>query len=209
MAALGLPENKGAFQELVTAYGESWRHYHTLAHIEDCLVHLDAVRDLLRSPEEVELALWFHDVVYDPRSKSNEFDSAVWLKDFLVSGDRPLVQVNRVYSHILATQYHYKVIDLDRQYMIDINLAILGSSEAQFHEFERTIRQEYNWVPQAKYCRQRVEVLQSFFGYAEHVNSWRSPIYQTDYFRDHYEVMAEKNIKQAITNLEAGLIEAE
>ncbi|MGB2926301.1 MAG: hypothetical protein WBB82_13450 [Limnothrix sp.] len=208
MTILGLPENKKVFHELVTAYEEPCRYYHTLAHLENCLVRFDEVKDLLQSPEEVELALWFHDVVYDPHSTTNESDSAVWLKHFLESGDRPLIQINRVYSHILATQYHYKVTDSDRQFMLDIDLAILGSTAAEFRKFELNIRREYAWVSQETYCRKRVEVLQSFFGYAERVNSWRSPIYQTDYFREHYEAQAEQNVAQAITSLQEGRLEA-
>lgn len=208
MAILGLPENKKVFHQLVTAYEEPCRHYHTLTHLESCLVHLNEMKGLLKSPKEVELALWFHDVVYDPHSMSNELDSAVWLKYFLESGDRPLIQVNRVYSHILATRHHYKVVDLDRQFMLDIDLAILGSTAAEFREFELNIRREYAWIPQEAYCRKRVEVLQSFFGYAERVNSWRSPIYQTDYFREHYEAQAEQNVTQAIIDLQEDRLEA-
>ncbi len=46
-------------------YSEPHRFYHTLTHIDSMLNHLDRIK-----PDGVELALavWFHDVIYDPRS---------------------------------------------------------------------------------------------------------------------------------------------
>ncbi|HET8746111.1 MAG TPA: N-methyl-D-aspartate receptor NMDAR2C subunit, partial [Ramlibacter sp.] len=57
----------GLYNQLVAAYSEAHRHYHTLQHLRACLAHLDAAATLAQHPVEVELALWFHDAVYDPR----------------------------------------------------------------------------------------------------------------------------------------------
>src|SRR5690606_13700223 len=40
------------------------------------LAEFDSVRAVVQHPATVEAALWFHDVVYDPRSPTNEEDSA-------------------------------------------------------------------------------------------------------------------------------------
>ncbi len=63
--------------ELVAAYTAPGRHYHNLAHIEDCLAALARVENL--SPREREIlseAIWWHDVVYDATRADNEELSA-------------------------------------------------------------------------------------------------------------------------------------
>jgi len=49
------------FDELIQAYSSPERFYHNLVHIEDCLALFDRTNALAIHPEEVELAIWFHD----------------------------------------------------------------------------------------------------------------------------------------------------
>jgi predicted metal-dependent HD superfamily phosphohydrolase len=53
------------FDELVAAYSESVRIYHTLKHLEDCFSHFDSAKRLARYPAEIEVAIWFHDAIQD------------------------------------------------------------------------------------------------------------------------------------------------
>jgi predicted metal-dependent HD superfamily phosphohydrolase len=105
MAAFALPESNETFEQLVDAYSQKHRHYHTGVHIEHCLRELDSASRLAREPAEVELALWFHDVVYDPYSSDNEARSADLACELLnrhgVGGNR----VARVRVHIMATRH--------------------------------------------------------------------------------------------------------
>ena len=64
------------YETLTRAYAELHRHYHNQQHIADCLAEFDAVRLLAKQPYAVELALWFHDAVYDPKAADNEEQSA-------------------------------------------------------------------------------------------------------------------------------------
>src|SRR5262245_40831373 len=64
-------------EQLIAAYTAPGRHYHNLAHIEDCLAALARVEDL--SPRERDIlteAIWWHDVVYDATRGDNEELSA-------------------------------------------------------------------------------------------------------------------------------------
>src|SRR5436853_5424394 len=52
------------------------RRFHTLHHIHDCLDRLDEVASMLDDRDAVEIALWFHDAVYEPSCPDNERNSA-------------------------------------------------------------------------------------------------------------------------------------
>ncbi len=69
-------ENQSAYEGLVSRYSEPQRHYHNLAHIAECLVEFDSARELAKGPVPVELAIWFHDAIYDPNAADNEERSA-------------------------------------------------------------------------------------------------------------------------------------
>ena len=77
-ASLGLSAPEGLMQRLMDAWAEPQRHYHSLQHLRECLALLEPALDLAQHPGEVELALWFHDAVYDPQGKDNESRSADW-----------------------------------------------------------------------------------------------------------------------------------
>src|SRR5262245_18351172 len=64
------------FDHLVAAYSEPQRHYHTLRHLDEVLRTVGKLRDYCHDPAAVELAVWFHDAVYDPRGQDNEARSA-------------------------------------------------------------------------------------------------------------------------------------
>jgi predicted metal-dependent HD superfamily phosphohydrolase len=55
------------------------RHYHNLAHLMcmfDFVKRASKAGVTLTDPAAVEWAVWFHDIVYQASSKSNEADSA-------------------------------------------------------------------------------------------------------------------------------------
>jgi hypothetical protein len=55
------------------------RHYHNLVHLVcmfDFVKRASKAGVTLTDPAAVEWAVWFHDIVYQPSSKSNEADSA-------------------------------------------------------------------------------------------------------------------------------------
>ena len=81
----------GWFHRLVQAYGEPHRHYHTLTHIVKMLNALREFGKDLQHHEEVELAIWFHDAVYDPQRTDNEEASNRLFQQF--ASDAQLVSV--------------------------------------------------------------------------------------------------------------------
>jgi predicted metal-dependent HD superfamily phosphohydrolase len=188
----------GVFNQLVAAYSEQHRHYHTLQHLRDCLSHCEAAASLARRPAEVELALWFHDAVYDPRRADNEERSAEWAWRAILAAGCADAVAQRVQSLVLATRAHEASPgdDADTQLLLDIDLAILGAAPARFAEYGSQIRAEYAHVPEADFLRGRARVLSGFLA--------RPRIYATGAFHDALEQRARANLTQALAVLPAG-----
>ncbi len=70
--------NMALCDELMARYSEPHRHYHTLQHLEECLSLFASLRDLAAHPAELEIALWFHDAIYDVKRDDNEALCAEW-----------------------------------------------------------------------------------------------------------------------------------
>jgi predicted metal-dependent HD superfamily phosphohydrolase len=193
LSALQLPAEAHTCAALQAAYGEPHRHYHTGRHIAHCLVELDLARHLAIEPAEVEMALWFHDAIYDPHAADNEDKSAAWAVRFLGGQGLEPVRIQRVRDHILATRHCAPAAGPDAQLTVDVDLAILGSDAGTYGEFEINVRREYDWVPEAVFRGRRAEILQSFLN--------RPRIYHTDFFAQRHETRARANLAAAIRAL--------
>jgi predicted metal-dependent HD superfamily phosphohydrolase len=187
---------EGVFAQLTAAYGEARRAYHTAQHIQDCLREFDDCRTLAAHPDEIEVALWFHDAVYLPGAADNEEKSADLARRTLTEAQVPPEVVRRTTNLVLVTRHVSPPAERDEQLICDIDLSVLGREPEQFAEFEKQIRREYAWVPEAVYRRERSAVLARFLG-------WGS-IYGTQRFRDRYEARARDNMKRLLTELTAG-----
>ncbi len=188
--------NGGLMNQLIAAYSEQQRHYHTLQHLRECLAHFEAAGSLARRPAEVELALWFHDAVYDPRRQDNEARSAEWASDSVLAAGCDAAVAQRVRALVLATRAHQdEAGDSDTQLLLDIDLAILGATPARFAESGRQIRAEYAHVDEAAFRAGRTRVLQGFLA--------RPSLYLTAPYREALEARARANIGQALAALQA------
>ena len=134
------------FDTLAARYAEPHRHYHTARHISECLEMFDSTRHLAQQPLAVELGLWFHDAIYDTHAGDNEEKSAGLAVQCLeeAGADRHL-QV-AVSDLVLVTKTHEGSTHPDASLLVDIDLSILGATEARFSEYEDQIRREYAWV---------------------------------------------------------------
>ena len=188
------PVPAGLYNQLVAAYSEAHRHYHTLEHLRACLANFEAAASLARHPAEVELALWFHDAVYDPQRPDNEERSAEWAWRSILAAGCGEESAQRVQSLVLATRGHDASDDPDTRLLLDIDLAILGAAPARFDDYDRQIRAEYAHVPEAEFRAGRAEVLAAFLA--------RPRIYLTAAFHDALEHRARENIGRALSRLQ-------
>lgn len=59
-----------ATRQLVDAYGETHRHYHTWSHIESMWKHLGVIPEYAEHTDAIRLAVLFHDVVYSTQPQT-------------------------------------------------------------------------------------------------------------------------------------------
>ncbi|MBU0749320.1 MAG: hypothetical protein KKG67_21285 [Gammaproteobacteria bacterium] len=187
-------------RRLLLAWARWPRAYHNTTHLLACLRHLQAVQEqqpsALQNPHAVVLALWYHDAIYWPWSKHNEERSADWAHRFVLSQPLPASLAQTVHQHILDTRHTPGPLTGDAQWVVDIDLAILGQSDAVYRQFERNVRREYFFVRWPRYVAGRSAVLQGFLD--------RPRIYGTDLFYQRYEAQARANLCHALEALSEG-----
>ena len=179
------------FQKLVDCYAEPHRKYHTMQHLEECFALLDRAGSIAEHPAEVELALWFHDAIYNTRKGDNEKRSAEWARESVVAAGLANDQAERIYELIMATKHNALPSGRDAEVLVDIDLGIIGADQARFDEYEIQVRQEYSWVPEFLFRRERRKILEQFLN--------RPTIYSTEYFRDEFEARARENLTRSLT----------
>lgn len=187
---LGLPASPEMFATLQRLHRQKHRHYHTAAHIQACLRHLDAQHDLAARPDLIEIAIWFHDAVYKPMSKTNEADSAAMARGFL-HGHLPDPDVNTVETMILLTQTHGQTTDSDTALMLDIDLSILATPDDVYDHYTQDIRREYRWVPGPMFRKDRAKMLRHFLA--------MDRIYKTETLRQAWDAKARINMARELT----------
>lgn len=178
-------------QDLIAAYSAPGRYYHGLKHIEDCLGALAAVADLSERDRAILIeAIWWHDVVYDPKRPDNEEQSAVLAEQHVDSGIG--AEVGRL---VRLTKTH-EVAPGDRRgaVLISIDLSILGAEPLIYDAYTDAIRKEFAHVPDADYRFGRAKVLKQFLE--------RQVIYPEASFAKRFDRMARENLAREITALE-------
>ncbi len=192
------PSDDRVLAELLARYAAPSRAYHTLQHLAECLAHFDTARPLAQLPDEVEVALWFHDAIYETQPRdpghNNEEASAQWAQQALVARGIALDSAQRVAALIRLTKHGADPVIGDGALLLDIDLAILGAVPARYDEYERQIRQEYQWVPWPQFCTARTQLLRGFLA--------RPTIYRTARFQQQYENTARNNLQRAIHTLD-------
>jgi len=104
--------------------------YHDIRHIYDGLEQADVVAGLLDYPDDVRLAIIYHDIIYEfsKNGASNEVQSAARaMRDMRVLGF-PEQRVHRVKNLIAITEEGVEPITNDEKFMRDIDYSNIGRS---------------------------------------------------------------------------------
>lgn len=174
---------------LMRMYSQPHRHYHNLQHVLECLTQFEDAQTVCEDPVAVEMALWYHDLVYDPGEATNERLSANKAKFDCMRMQTEQEFAENVCSIILATTHAGDPIG-DEAMAADIDLTILASPWERFSEYEKQIREEYSIYDDKLFNTSRMLFLD---------NMLRRPrIFVTDHFHDKCEGAARANIGRSL-----------
>ncbi len=230
-------------------YSEPHRAYHNMTHVQDVIASLDflldgedASIDALTTKNNTEailiLAAFFHDVIYNPKSSTNEKDSADLFLQFAAElsktisstpkeQEEHIIMVKRIKECIIATATHISSAQSAHEtqnhtlaIFLDADMSILGKVVDVYDKYAGCIRREYEFVERKMYCDKRADILESFLplnveAEANAFSKSTSPvkkhtfIYATEKARQQWEEQARKNLKNEIEMLRRGVIPCE
>lgn len=179
--------------EIEKKYSAKSRNYHNLQHLENMFGEIENVKDKIENVNIISYSIFYHDVIYDATSKSNEEKSAEISKERLECLGINNEEIHKVYEQILATKSHKKSDDEDTNFLLDADLSILGKNDEVYLEYTKQIRKEYSIYPDFLYKPGRKKVLEHFLQLEN--------IFKTDYFKTKYEIQARRNIESEWRNL--------
>lgn len=180
------PEHR---QQLSTLYNENHRAYHTMEHLA-IMFNLASAHGLKLSVPQ-QIAIFYHDAIYDPTRKDNEEQSNnLFLRHH--TGTLLPQYVERVSSIILDTKTHiassYESCDV-----LDLDLAGFGFDFESYNYATQQVRLEYQHLSDEVWKANRILFLTSLLD--------RPHIFNTHWARDFYEIKARKNIEKDLKSL--------
>lgn len=178
------------YEDLVRRYGQPGRFYHGWSHLTHCLREFDRAAVLIEDPEAVELALWFHDAVYEPGAADNEKRSADLFIQWGGIGFPPAF-VDKVSRLILITMHKQRPDEGDESYLADIDLSSFGVNWSAFLQDTWNVRKEQSHIGDAYYYPAHASFLNMLLN--------RPRIFHTDFFYEIYEESARRNINRLLS----------
>jgi len=190
---IGFPKNDihQNWLDLEKAYSKKSRHYHNLTHIKDMVYSYEKYSGQLQFPNEVLYSIFYHDYIYVSSKKDNELKSAEYAIKILPNNAN--LNSKMVFEAIVATQLHQHNDNEDINWLIDFDLKVLARDWEDYKIYFEQIRKEYRIYPDFIYKPGRAKALKHFLE-----NEF---IFQTDEFRNLYEVKARTNIEKEISLL--------
>ena len=179
------------FDEVSGHYHEAHRRYHSPRHIRHCLRELDLAADLLEDGDAVEMALWFHDVVWEAQAApaSNERRSAELFVDRLGGAVAPEFR-DSVHRLVMVTVYPSEPCTADEGYMVDIDLSSFGLPWEEFRRDSQAVRDELPHLGDEEFFPRQHRFLRMLLG--------RERFFVTDFFAGRYERRARGNIERLL-----------
>ena len=176
-------------RELIDYYNEPHRFYHTTVHIQKCLNQLDLATHEMVDPDAVEMAIWFHDLIYEISGTENERESADYFEKQSAQVMAPGFR-KKVYEMIMTTIHGKAIPQEDARYVVDVDLSSFGMPWDDFAEDSEAVRKESTNLSDVEFFAIQCPFLQTLLD--------RPRIFFTDFYRDLYENRARANIQRQL-----------
>ncbi|MEJ8803819.1 HD domain-containing protein [Pontibacter sp. H249] len=181
------------WQELEQAYTSEGRYYHNLNHLAYMLELAEKYKHESIKYDLLQFAIFYHDIVYTPTQTDNEEKSAQLAEEQLHQISLPEDEIAQVKSMILSTKNHQQNNNITTDFLLDLDLAILGAGWQKYNVYRQAIRKEYSMYSDATYQTGRQSILQRFLA--------QPYIFKTPFFRERLELQARENLRMELDML--------
>jgi predicted metal-dependent HD superfamily phosphohydrolase len=187
------PRTAQAGAELLAAWSEPHRRYHSVEHLRDILDHVEELAGYADDADAVRLAAWYHDAVYAGRPDDEERSARRAKQDLSRLGLAPQL-VDEVARLVRLTINHAPTPgDRNGEVLSDADLAALAVPRERYVRNTAAIRAEYTHVPDEAFRKGRMQVLVSLL---------EGPrVFRTDYARREWEAAARENLRAEFVTL--------
>lgn len=200
MSAIGADAGPAAaaFADVVSRHSEPHRRYHGLAHLDALFTLLRRHAPAIAAGSGARLAVWWHDVIYDPKAQDNEERSAIHARDALTSLGCDPGRTGATADLILKTKRHWDSgpAGADGDAFLDADIAILGAPPEIYDRYAAGVREEYGWAPDDLYRKGRGAFLRGALS--------RQTYFRTSAFETAFAAQARENMARELSRLEAG-----
>jgi len=168
------------------------RKYHTLVHVLSMFEW--AEKHNIKLSKAQQLAIWFHDSIYEVLREDSEERSSLFMKALVGETNPPHVG-SHAQCIILYTKDFMK--DTDNTWpegsdlVMDLDLSHFAREEEVFLYADQLVKEEFvPVVGEEEYEKGRIEFFQTLLA--------RKSIFRTDLFKEKFEAKARENIEKVI-----------
>mmetsp|Transcript_168 Transcript_168/g.273 ORF Transcript_168/g.273 Transcript_168/m.273 type:complete len:248 (+) Transcript_168:45-788(+) len=191
---------------IVERYQERHRAYHTLHHLDELFKYRTEHQDELKRPHLVTMAVFFHDIIYNPKqaAPANEVQSALEFARFAREANAETEgksfskeETGLVEAWIRKTADHVCTSEdsEDCKLFMDWDIAILGQPWPRYETYMNSVRTEFRHIPYFIWCVARPRFLRKMLE--------QKQVFATDHYQKLFGRQAEDNISEEIRILES------
>jgi predicted metal-dependent HD superfamily phosphohydrolase len=181
------------WNEIYSAYSSEGRYYHGLEHLRSIFRLTEEEVLSTTDRQALNLAVFYHDIVYDFERKDNERKSADLAIDRLSRAGVDQILIERVEELIMATYGHEYSDDALRNLMIEADVSVIGTDHDTYAKYAENCRREYSMFSDEEYNPVRKQALSHFLN--------TGSLFVSPKFKERFEANAKRNLQWEIDQL--------